>query len=47
MVSEKHAGFIVNTGNATADDVHRLIEIIQNTVFKDTGIALETEIKFA
>lgn len=46
-VSEKHAGFIVNTGNATADDVLRLIEVIQNTVFKDTGIALETEIKFA
>lgn len=45
-VSEKHAGFIVNTGQATAEDVKKLIRFIQDTVFKKTGIALETEIEF-
>lgn len=46
MVSEKHAGFIINTGRATAEDVKKLIEIIQDTVFKKSGIVLETEIEF-
>lgn len=45
-VSEKHAGFIVNTGQATAEDVKNLVQFIQNTVFKKTGILLETEIEF-
>lgn len=45
MVSEKHAGFIVNTGGATAEDVRRLIEQIQNTVLLRTGVALQTEVK--
>ena len=44
-VSEKHAGFIVNAGNATCEDVKRLIEHIQITVLKETGIALEREVK--
>ncbi len=45
MVSEKHAGFIVNVDNATCADVCGLIEIIQETVWKQTGIQLECEVK--
>ena len=44
-MSEKHAGFIVNTGGATCADVRRLIERIQETVFRETGVALECEVK--
>ena len=46
LVSEKHAGFLVNRGGATADDVRRLMELVQNTVLRETGIALEPEVKF-
>ncbi len=46
MISNKHAGFIINTGGATAKDVLTLIEIVKDTVFKEMGIVLETEIKF-
>ena len=45
MVSEKHAGFIVNIGGATCADVLKLIELIQKTVLTKTGILLEPEIK--
>ena len=45
-VSKKHAGFIVNTGAATADDVLRLIEYIQDTVFLKFGVLLVPEIEF-
>lgn len=45
QVSEKHCGFIVNTGNATASDVINLIKYVQDTVFKNTGILLELEVK--
>lgn len=45
-VSEKHAGFIVNRGNATASDVKALVEKIQRTVLKQTGFSLECEIEF-
>ena len=44
-VSEKHAGFIVNRGGATAADVLRLIEIIQKRVLETSGILLEPEIR--
>lgn len=44
-VSDKHAGFIVNMGGATCGDVLRLIEIIQETVFRETGVRLECEVK--
>lgn len=44
-VSEKHAGFVVNTGNATAKDVMALIEHIQNTVFEKFNVKLEPEVK--
>ena len=44
-VSEKHAGFIVNNGGATADDVKRVIEHVQKTVYGRTGVMLCPEIK--
>lgn len=44
-VSEKHAGFIINTGKATAKDVLELINYIQKTVKEKYGIELETEVK--
>lgn len=44
-VSEKHAGFIVNRGGATAADVLRLIEIVQKRVLETSGILLEPEIR--
>lgn len=47
IVSEKHAGFIVNCGKATAEDVRKLICLIQDTVMKKTGILLEPEIEMA
>ena len=46
QVSEKHAGFIVNVGGATCEDVKRLIEQIQTTVLQQTGVELECEIQF-
>jgi len=42
-VSEKHAGFIVNTGGATAADVLTLAEEIKEKVYKEFGIQLEEE----
>ncbi len=45
QVSEKHAGFIVNTGNATARDVLELIEHIKSVVLEKYGVSLEPEIK--
>ena len=45
QVSEKHAGFIINKGGATGDDVIALIRHVQEAVLKDTGVFLETEVK--
>lgn len=45
QVSEKHAGFIINKGGATAEDVKNLISYCQKTVFDNTGVTLETEVK--
>ena len=45
QVSEKHAGFIVNVGNATEADVNRLIQYVTKTVKEQTGVSLEPEIK--
>ena len=45
MVSPKHAGFIINTGGATAQDVKELIRYIKKTVFEKFGVLLECEIK--
>lgn len=44
QVSEKHAGFIINRGSATAEDVENLIAHIQKTVWENFGVKLETEI---
>ena len=43
-VSEKHAGFIINRGGATAADVLKLEEMIRETVLRETGVILEPEI---
>ena len=45
QVSEKHAGFIINTGNATADDVIKLIEIVKKKVFEKFGKIIELEVE--
>jgi UDP-N-acetylmuramate dehydrogenase len=45
VVSEKHAGFIVNTGGATAADVLALIELVQRTVRERMGVELEPEVR--
>jgi UDP-N-acetylmuramate dehydrogenase len=43
-VSEKHANFIVNLGDATASDIEQLIDEVQNRVESETGIRLITEV---
>ncbi|MCI2048923.1 MAG: UDP-N-acetylmuramate dehydrogenase [Lachnospiraceae bacterium] len=43
-VSEKHCGFVVNKGHATSDEVRRVIEHVQETVFAQSGIRLEREV---
>ena len=44
MVSEKHAGFIINYNNATTGDILALIENVQKTVYKNYGVMLEPEV---
>lgn len=44
QVSEKHAGFIVNTGNATAKDIYELMDHVRHTVYEKSGISLAPEI---
>lgn len=46
MVSQKHAGFIINYNGATTKDVTDLIKHCQDTVFEKFGVRLETEIRF-
>lgn len=45
MVSEKHTNFIINTGNALSQDIYDLIKHVQFTVYKKTGVNLETEVR--
>jgi len=45
QISEKHANFIINKGNARASDVEALIEKIQETVLKQCDVALKTEVR--
>ena len=45
-VSRKHANFIINTGGATAEDVRRLIRMIQERVYNCFSILLEPEVIF-
>ncbi len=44
-VSTKHAGFVVNLGNATANDVKKLLKQVSDIVFEKSGIRLEPEIR--
>ncbi len=44
-VSTVHANFIVNTGNATANDILALIELVQQEVQRSHGIGLHPEVK--
>lgn len=45
-VSTKHAGFVVNVGDATAADVHAVIEHVQDEVERQFGVRLEPEVRF-
>jgi len=44
-ISEKHCNFFVNKGNARFEDMKQLINFVSESVYKKTGIKLETEIK--
>lgn len=46
QVSTKHAGFIVNLGDATASDVLALIEAVKDEIRKKFGLELECEVKY-
>ncbi len=46
MVSEKHAGFVINYNNATAKDVKVLMEKIKTAVLENDGVLLEPEVIF-
>lgn len=45
QVSQKHAGFVINIGNATCRDVLMLLDSVKSEVYKHKGIMLEAEIK--
>lgn len=45
QVSEKHAGFVINKGDATCKDVVDLCRLCSETVFKEKGVSLEMEIR--
>ena len=44
-ISEKHAGFAVNLGNATAEDVKKLLRQVSDIVYEKSGIRLEPEVR--
>ena len=46
QISEKHAGFVINRGGATADDVRRLCADVQKAVYALAGVSLEPEVRF-
>ena len=46
QVSEKHAGFVINTGSATCADVQELIRRVQEAVYRAHGVRLEPEVRF-
>ena len=45
QVSEKHAGFIINLGNATAHDILALMDEVRTRVLAQTGVMLEPEVR--
>lgn len=44
-VSTKHAGFVVNNGGATSEDVKEVLRQVSDKVFENTGIRLEPEVR--
>mgnify|MGYP006273226183 FL=1 len=46
QVSTKHAGFVVNLGSATAQDIKDLVAIIKEKIYEEYGVELETEPRF-
>ena len=46
QVSEKHCGFVINTGDATAEDVCSLMKHVTEIVYAKFGVTLEPEVKF-
>ncbi|PIV20558.1 MAG: UDP-N-acetylenolpyruvoylglucosamine reductase [Deltaproteobacteria bacterium CG03_land_8_20_14_0_80_45_14] len=45
MVSERHANFIINLGKAKAEEVIRLMELVEKKIYEKKGISLEREVK--
>lgn len=45
QISDKHANFMINLGDARSDDVIRLIDLVRRTVYQNAGILLELEVK--
>lgn len=45
QVSDLHAGFIINRGDATATDILQLMHLVQNTVYDQFGVRLEPEVR--
>ena len=45
QISEKHCNFFINNGNATSEDLEKLISQVQNKVLNKTGINLELELQ--
>ena len=45
QVSEKHSGFVINTGGASCEDVLAVMRHVRETVFSDSGILLEPEVR--
>ena len=44
-MSEKHAGFVINAGGATAEDVLAVMRHVREKVYEDSGITLEPEVR--
>jgi len=45
MVSEKHAGFVINYDHATSSDIFAVIEKVQETIFESEGIRIQREVR--
>ncbi len=46
QVSEKHTGFVINTGDATCSDICALLDAVHDIVFEKYGVALQREVRF-
>ena len=46
QVSEKHCGFVINRGGASAEQVCRLMRHVRSVVQKQSGVLLEPEVRF-